>query len=183
MRAAILDLLLGCRRRAIAAADGIESSRSWPAVVDKCVEWRVLPQLNRRMAEFGIGLPAETRATFRKVTATAFLRTSRLIERGAKALEILGRAGIPCAGFKGIAAVAILYGSPGDRTLQDVDVLIRRDSLLEALTELQRAGFAPTISRSLDDYIAFVRNSQGLPATKPSNCLTDRAALSICIGG
>lgn len=161
MRAAILDLLLGSHRKTIAAAAGLDSSRSWPAVIDMCTEWRVLPQLNRRLAECGIGLPAETRATLRQATVKAFLQTSRRIERGVAALEILSRAGIPCAGFKGIAVVAILYGSPGARTLQDADVLIRKHDLPKALTELERGGYAPTISRSLEDYVAFVRNSPG----------------------
>src|SRR5581483_392480 len=108
-----------------------------------------------------INLPPVARAVFRQRTAEAFLRTSRRLERGAAALETLSRKGIPCAGFKGIAAVAVLYKSPGQRTVQDVDVLIRGEDLSTALTELERAGYSVPISRSLEQYISFVRNSPG----------------------
>lgn len=178
MRSALLDLLLGSRRKAIAAASAIEISESWPAVVDTCREWRVLPKLNRRLGEFEIRLPPETRARFRKAAAEAFLRTSRRLERGSAALDILTRAGIPCAGFKGIAAAAILYGGRGDRTVQDVDVLIRERDLRQALAELARNGYAPAISRPLEDYIAFVRNSPGFAGNEAIE-LTDAQAASI----
>ena len=95
--------------------------------MNTCREWRVLLRLNRRLGEFQIHLPPEARANFPAEVATdAFLRTSRRLERGAAALELLSRASIPCAGFKGIASAAILCPGSPDRTVQDVDILIRR---------------------------------------------------------
>jgi hypothetical protein len=178
MRAATLDLLLGSRRRATAAASAFDSSRSLPVLVETCSEWRVLPQLNQRLTELSVELPAEVRKEFRRLTAQAFLRTSRCVERGAEALDILTRAGIPCAGFKGIAAVAILYRGLRDRTLLDVDILIRKEDLGKALSELRRGGFMSAISGSLEDYMAFVRNSPGF-AGNEAIALADASGGSI----
>jgi hypothetical protein len=137
-----------------------------------------LPQLNKRLTELSVELPAEVRKEFRRLTAQAFLRTSRCVDRGAEALNMLTRAGIPCAGFKGIAAVAILYGGLGDRTLLDVDILIRKEDLGKALIELRRGGFMPAISGSLEDYMAFVRNSPGF-AGNEAIALADASGGSI----
>ncbi len=178
MRGAILDLLLGSRPKAVAAAAAVESSRSWPAVVNTCREWRVLLRLNRRLGELHIYLPPETRAKFRKAASEAFLRTSRRLERGAAALELLSRASIPCAGFKGVASAAILCPGRTDRTVQDVDVLIRQVDLAKALSELERNGYSPVISQPLEDYVAFVRNSPGFAGNEAIE-LTDAQGASI----
>jgi hypothetical protein len=138
----------------------------------------VLPQLNRRLTEVGVPMPPEVRTTFRALTAKAFLRTSRCLERGATALAQLDRAGIHCAGFKGVAAIGIIHSGSGDRTLQDVDVLIDERDLARSLGVLRDIGFVPAISGSLQDYIVFVRNSPGF-AGNQAVVLTDGMGGSI----
>lgn len=161
MSATTRDLLLGSPTRSKAAAVHTDATDSWAAVISTCEEWRVLPQLNRRLTEAGVPMPGDVRRAFRGLTAKAFLRTSRCLERGAAALAQLNRSGIRCAGFKGVAAVGLLHGGPGDRTLQDVDILIDERDLARSLVALSEIGFVPAISGSLQDYVAFVRNCPG----------------------
>ncbi len=161
MRAQALELLLGSREKAAAAAGTLDSTGGWPKLVATCSDWRVLAQLNRRLIELGCKLPGETRAEFRQLTQTAFLRTSQCLLRGAVALRALDQGGVPAAGFKGVAAAAMLHSRPAERTLQDVDILIREKDLDRALALLADSGFVPAISGTLSDYIDFVRNSPG----------------------
>lgn len=161
MSATVRDLLLGSPTKAKAAAMHTDATGSWAAVIATCDAWRVLPHLNRRVTEAGVTMPRDVRQAFRGLTAKAFLRTSRCLERGAAALARLNGSGIRCAGFKGVAAVGLLHGGPGDRTLQDVDILIDERDLARSLVVLSEIGFVPVLSGSLQDYVAFVRNCPG----------------------
>jgi hypothetical protein len=77
------------------------------------------------------------------------------------ALTALEQSGIRCAGFKGLAALAYLYPGLRNRTLQDVDVLIRSQDVEAALIVLEEAGFQRSPDVPWSEYVAFLRNSPG----------------------
>jgi hypothetical protein len=83
------------------------------------------------------------------------------VRAGVVALCALEQAGIACAGFKGLAALACLYPGMRSRTLQDTDVLIHPSSVEASLKVLEAAGFKRFPEYPWDEYVAFLRNSSG----------------------
>jgi len=83
------------------------------------------------------------------------------VRAGAIALSALERAGIPCAGFKGLAALAYLYPGMRSRTLQDTDALVHPRDVEAALRVLEESGFKRSPDCPLSEYVAFLRNSPG----------------------
>jgi hypothetical protein len=72
--------------------------------------------------------------------------------------------------------MGVLYNGPGDRTFQDVDVLVAERDLEHSLRVLGNAGFMPAVSGSLQDYLAFVRRSPGFAGN-------EAVALADSVGG
>jgi len=153
------------------SGDSISSSRQWTAeialrgqwelVLNLCAEWKLLAALDARLAMLGVAPAPETAAALAQRTQPAFVQTMLCVRAGIVALAALEAARIACAGFKGIAALAYLYTSPRNRTLQDTDVLIRPHDVERALAVLEAAGFKRYPECPWEEYVAFVRNSPG----------------------
>jgi hypothetical protein len=145
--------------RQVAAA--ITTRGEWPAFFDLCAQWKILAGLETRLSALGIALPAHERTELARRTQPAFVQTMLCVRSGAIALSALDQAGIRCAGFKGLAALAYLYPGLRSRTLQDTDVLIHPSDVEAALTVLQENGFKRSPDSPWDEYVAFLRNSPG----------------------
>jgi hypothetical protein len=143
------------------AAEEIASSNQWQDVLDLCGQWKLLSALETRLAALGISLPEPERAELSKRTQPAFIQTMLCVRAGVMALTALEQSGIRCAGFKGLAALAYLYPGLRNRTLQDVDVLIRSQDVEAALIVLEEAGFQRSPDVPWSEYVAFLRNSPG----------------------
>ena len=87
-----------------------------------------------------------------------------LIARLEQALDLLLAAGIRPVALKGVDVLHRLYGSFDERSLDDVDLLVRRDERDAAIAVLERAGFAgpPEPART-----HWLRSSFELPLTSP----------------
>ena len=154
--------LLVCRdAQSRQAAEGIASRGQWQDVVDLCGQWKLLPALESRVATLGIALPSAERAALSARTQPAFVQTMLCVRSGMTALSALERAGIRCAGFKGLAALAYLYPGPRSRTLQDVDILIQPQDVEAALGVLEQVGFKRSPDGPWEEYVAFLRHSPG----------------------
>lgn len=110
---------------------------------------------------FANRLPRPIPPAVRDAATRSFLASSRIANAGIDALDILARHNIPAAAFKGLAAAALLYNGPAERTLQDTDLLIEPAAIPAAVDALSAAGFRPDIPAGVNDYIHFVRNSPG----------------------
>jgi len=156
-----MRIMVGHDERSRNSADEITSLSAWPALFDLCGAWKLLASLEARIAALGISLPAADRAELSRRTQPAFLQTMLCVRAGATALTALELAQIPCAGFKGLAALAYLYPGLRSRTLQDTDALIHPRHVEAALTVLEAAGFKRSPDLPWDEYVAFLRNSPG----------------------
>ncbi len=142
-------------------AEEIVSRGQFMALVDLCGRWKLLAGLEARLAGLGVKLPEAECAQLAQRTQPAFVQTMLCLRAGTTALAALGEAGISCAGFKGMAALAYLYPGPRSRTLQDVDLLIPSRDVESALAVLEEAGFRRFPDAPWSEYVAFLRNSPG----------------------
>jgi hypothetical protein len=143
------------------AAAEIASRGQFRALLELCGQWKLLAGLEARLKSLNVALPEAERAELAQRTQPAFVQTMLCLRAGAIALAALERSSIQCAGFKGLAALAFLYPGPRNRTLQDVDVLIRSRDVEAALRALEEAGFKRSPETPWAEYLAFVRNSPG----------------------
>lgn len=157
-----MRLLASVPEQAQTVAADIETMGAWPSVLRWCNHAKVLPALAARLPLCGGKLPVAQATELQRGLALQFIATTRCLHEGLQALNLLTSSGIPGVGFKGCAVIAQLYRGPQDRMLQDVDILINLVDLPAALACLKSQGYRSDIATSsIDEYIAFVRNSPG----------------------
>lgn len=159
LTAQLAELLLAGDGRAVAAAQGISEAASWPSVLALAQAWKVIPQLSARLQELGVKLAPDDTFTLRRAFMRAHGDSSLRSAKTVAAIRELELAGIPVAAFKGIAAMAVLYGGPKHRTVGDGDLLILRRDLAKALACLEREGLSRKGPDKLDQYLKFVENA------------------------
>jgi hypothetical protein len=107
-------------------------------------------------------LPPEEAGRIRQVAAQEFVRTALRLRGGAAALAALEANGIRAAAFKGMAVLAWLHRGKPDRTIQDVDLLVRPEDVSRAVAVLTAGGFHPKLGDiPIEEYLAFMRDSPG----------------------
>lgn len=135
-------------RRQVAAAHAGELAKmaDWPAMADMLRTRRLLPLLGPRLLElageeagdeFAAGV-AQALEAGRRQSAFLKLVSERLV-------RMLADASIRCAPLKGPALSEALYGDLGRRPSSDIDLLVAREQLADAVRVVQGLGYkAPT---------------------------------------
>jgi len=157
--ARLAELLLADDARAVAAAQSISESVSWPAVLATATVCKVIPQLSARLQKLRFKLSAEDTWTLRRQFLKAHSNSALRAAKTVSAILELEQAGIRVAAFKGVAAMAVLYCGPKHRTVGDGDLLIQRMDLANALACLEAKGLARRGADTLDQYLRFVENA------------------------
>ena len=168
-REVLFRLVAGDAVVARAAAEIASDRGWWEAIVQTAHRWKVLPELNRSLQTLGILVGDPARTTIRKLSRESFLRSSIVAARGSNALGKLERAGISAIAFKGLAVVAVASAPRGDRTLQDVDIMVKRDDLEAVLTTLEKHGYQRGFHGEIGEYLTFVQNSPGFSGNEALN--------------
>jgi hypothetical protein len=153
------ELLLGEASRAIAAAERLTAEAAWGETVALAARWKVVPQLLARIQSLRIALPGEETRALRREFLRAYGQSSSRAERTALAMRALEQAGIAVAAFKGVAAMAVLYGGPKQRSIGDGDLLITRKDIAAAVECVERIGFRRKGEETLAEYLGFVENA------------------------
>jgi hypothetical protein len=172
LRLLTMRLLLGGEEMSRASADAIAAAGSWGDLITLGHRWKVLPGIEKRLLGLGVTLPGPERADLDSRMSSAFVQSTLSIRAGLMALGALEAAKIPCAAFKGVAALAFLHAGPRARTLQDVDVLVHPEDAEAAVRVLEAAGFHRSFKEEWGTYLAFVRNSPGFAGNEAIS-LTD----------
>lgn len=83
--------------------------------------------------------------------ATA-VRNTLILHNTKLLLLSLQEAGVSVAGLKGIFLLENVFGNIGSRSMNDIDILIRKKDLSICIKVLERLGYTPTAYFSLDDH-------------------------------
>jgi hypothetical protein len=162
VREALVTLLLNDGAAATACAARLAQDGGWDAVCELAELWNVVPNLRARLATLRTELPPRARQNLFERFQRSFAAATLEARRGVVMCRYLEDQGIPVVVFKGLASIAHLYrGAPSERMIKDVDLLIRPQDLEPALKALQAAGMQREDGGSLNDYLAFVKNSPG----------------------
>jgi hypothetical protein len=161
LRLSIMQFLAGTDGVARSLADDITRAGQWPQAIELCARWKLVSALETRLRALAVPLRSNERDDLGHLATQAFMKSSRSLRSAGLALAALERAGVRCAGFKGIAAIAYLYPGARSRTLQDVDVLIDPNNLSATLQLLESLGYRKSFPGDLQEYLAFLRNTPG----------------------
>ncbi len=138
------------------------SPSDWRRLVDRCATLRVLPQMFLRLNDSPGWIPPADAAEYSQRRLESLVRTTRGIQGGCRALQVLRAAGIPAVGFKGIAAVGWLHGGQPQRGVGDTDIAVPPERADAALDALVAAGYAPKVEGvRREDIVRFSRTSPG----------------------
>lgn len=122
----------------------LATSIDWTAFAGLLETQRLLPLLGTRLAQsLENDLPASFASLLAQATGRAGRRALVLEAVSARAVSALGQAGIPALALKGAALSGAIYGDPGLRISEDVDLLVARRHLRRAVEAITDHGYSP----------------------------------------
>lgn len=129
-------------RRAHRAEIAASAAAATPqALVDELERQRLLPILGARLVE-EVGAPAAFADAVEESRRFATLRGIAFEAHTRRVVRAIDAAGIPVLRLKGTALSERLYGDAGLRQSNDVDVLVARERLDDAVAALRPLGYA-----------------------------------------
>ncbi len=116
----------------------------WNLIVERAKAQEVYPLLYRNLATLGFpGVPEQARAQLHSLSIINVLKNTLLSKELVRVLTLLGEAGVPVIPLKGVALAESLYGDITLRVCADIDILVPRPMVLQALNLLLARGYNP----------------------------------------
>ncbi len=175
-----LELLLACARREMSAGHTrhalglLDHSLNWSLLLEQARSHGLFPLLHwhwRRSLrlDFPVEIAQQLDDRFRANVARSLLLVRDLVDL----VELLGRHGIPVVPFKGPALAESLYGNAALRECVDLDILIRRRDVPEAIRTLVSAGYMDGKQLTPAQQNDFVATQYEYPFLSPSGILVE----------
>ncbi|MFZ3212157.1 MAG: nucleotidyltransferase family protein [Terriglobales bacterium] len=175
-----LELLLTCARREVSAdhirhaLELLDHSLNWSVLLEQARAHRLLPLLywhwkRTLRLDFPAEIAHQLDGRFRANVARSLL----LVQDLADIVDLLGRHGIPVVPFKGPALAEGLYGNAALRECVDLDILIRRGDVPEAIRTLVSAGYVDEKQLTPAQQNAFLATQYEYPLLSPSGILVE----------
>ena len=114
----------------------------WPALVERAQRNGVAPLLYRRLREAAHGPPTALEPLHRAYYQNAAANTLRIRELR-RVIGALEAASIPAIVLKGPALALTIYPDPALRVIGDLDLLVRREQVEQAMAALHSLGYGP----------------------------------------
>ncbi|MFI5108150.1 MAG: nucleotidyltransferase family protein [Terriglobales bacterium] len=175
-----LELLLTCARREMSddhtrhALGLLDRSLNWSLLMEQARSHRLFPLLywhwkRSLRLDFPAEIAQQLDGRFRSNVARSLLLVQDLVSTA----ELLGRHGIPVVPFKGPALAESLYGNAALRECVDLDILIRRRDVPEAIRTLVSAGYVDGKQLTPAQQNAFLATQYEYPFLSPSGILVE----------
>jgi hypothetical protein len=120
----------------------LERGPSWQAIQRQAQAHDVLPLLYWSLQRLDfVGVPIEVRTEMEKTYRQNALWNTLFTRELAQVLRLLGEAGVPVIPLKGVALAESLYGDTTLRVCTDIDILVPRPMVLQALNLLLATGY------------------------------------------
>lgn len=146
--------------------DGVGADDRLDAVLDRDPDWErvlelgrrhgVAPLLNRGVRELessdgAVDVPDRVRSTLSERTRSTAMRDVRLATELHELVDAFEERGVRALPFKGPVLEAFAYGEVGMRSYRDLDVLVPREDVTDAVDVLESRGYEWLDVPRLDD--------------------------------
>ena len=174
-----LELLLACARRQLSEdhaqyALGLVDSLNWSVLLKLARAHRLFPLLYWHWTKsLHLSLPADLAAQLDDQFSANAARSLFLGQELAEVVEQLGRRGIPAVPFKGPALAESLYGNAALRECVDLDILIRRRDVANAIQTLASAEYMGGKQLIAAQQTAYIATQYEYPFLSPSGVLVE----------
>lgn len=155
------ELLVRCVHPDRAEADNqfnaaLTGDPDWERVLELSRRHGVTPLLNRGIrqlesADSAISVPDRIRSTLTEQTRSTAMRNVRLATELRRLLDAFEERGVRALPFKGPVLEASAHGEVGMRAYRDLDVLVPREDVTEAVDVLEARGYEWADTPRLDD--------------------------------
>ena len=170
-----MDLLCACVSPgdAVESAEGVLAQRTvdWSRLLEGATRHRVLPLLHRVLSEVDWRRPGTVPAEYlrflhraQREIAAHNLRATVLLRRMQERMAAQGIRMIP---LKGPALARQAYGCSSLRQFEDLDLLVRREELLQAVRVLEEDGYALRELPATVDRASYLATLQDWSLHKP----------------
>jgi hypothetical protein len=144
------QLLIECCRRRFARGNDRDITElggraDWPYFLQLARRHRVQALAWQSLSEAGVVPPPPIADTLCADAGRITEHNLRAAIESARLLESFGNAALPLLFVKGLTVSKLAYGQAFLKMSQDIDILVPRDAIAAAATELQRLGYQLTI--------------------------------------
>lgn len=114
----------------------------WDLILERATAHEVYPLLYRNLRRIGFpGVSTQVRTELEALYKINAFRNVHLAEELARVLKLLGGVGIPTIPLKGVTLAESLYGDPSLRVCADLDILVPREAVAQAIGLLLTVGY------------------------------------------
>jgi Uncharacterised nucleotidyltransferase len=114
----------------------------WDLILGHVTAHEVYPLFYRNLRRLGFpGVPLRARTELETLYKINAFRNAQLAEELARVLTLLGGAGIPTIPLKGVTLAESLYGDSTLRVCADLDILVPRQGVAQAVGLLLKEGY------------------------------------------
>ena len=143
-------LAVECCRWSFAGGDGSAVRRlaalvEWDRFVRMSKRHRVEGLAWRCLRGLAVELPAQVERSLAADAEAVAQRNLQAAHQSALLLAAFAKAGVALIFMKGLTLSKLAYGDPFVKMSQDIDVLVREDSIPAAAAELERLGYTLTL--------------------------------------
>ena len=147
---------------------------NWSVLLEQARAHRLFPLLFWHWKRsLRLDFPAEIAQQLDDRFRANVARSLLLVRELADIVDLFGRHGIPVVPFKGPALAESLYGNPALRECVDLDILIRRGDVPEAIRTLVSAGYADGKPLTPAQQNTFLSTQYEYPFLSPSGILVE----------
>jgi hypothetical protein len=146
----LATLILGDGNLVRDTAKSVTELGLWLPVLNLSAAWYVVPQLRQRIDSHSIPLDPELCQQLHHMDVLATVRSVAAVHWCSTVVKRLHDHGVAALPFKGAGLIGNLYSRPSERTMSDVDILIRERDFSLAANILRELKFSSLADRVAD---------------------------------
>ena len=129
------------------------SHEDWEGILDLAGKHNLIPLLYARLKSLGLShtIPTAILENMRQAMLTNATRNAIFLHEAKTLLDSLQKANIPVIGLKGVYLLENIYPDISTRTMNDLDLMLKKADIPEALTICQSLGYQPTTYFDIND--------------------------------
>ena len=154
----LLKIVLADQDAATSSAEELAKQAYWRRTLHLAKIWRVVPQFKNRIDTLALPVDLNTAHELREAHIQSSARSMMALHLCSLIFREFNRKQLPAVAFKGVGLIGSLYQGPTDRSMNDIDILVRPEDLKHAYRTVRTLGFTPITDR-LTSYSDFLEDN------------------------